>query len=64
MVYLRGLSGPPVAIPLNQPEYRELKIWLEEQAKEYERTLHKEIMYRLKLAMRAGGRGECAGNED
>lgn len=47
-----GSSGPPIAIPLRQPKYIELKAWLEEQAEEYERTLTEEIMYRLKLAMR------------
>jgi hypothetical protein len=47
-----GKTSPPVAIPLNQAEYAELKEWLEEQAKEYERTLQREIMYRLKMAMR------------
>jgi hypothetical protein len=43
---------PPMTIPLNAPEYAELKEWLLAQAAEYERTLAKEIMYRLKLAMR------------
>lgn len=37
---------------LRQAKYAELKVWLEEQAKENERTLNQEIMYRLKLAMR------------
>ena len=50
-----GSSGPPIAIPLRQPKYAELKAWLEEQAEEYERTLTEEIMYRLKLACRMAG---------
>ena len=48
-----GKTSPPVSIPLNQAEYAELKAWLEDQAKWYERTLGKEIMFRLKLAMQA-----------
>ncbi len=49
----RGLTTPPVSIPLNQAKYAELKAWLEEQAEENERSLLQEIMFRLKLAMRA-----------
>ncbi len=44
---------PPFSIPLNVPEFAEVKEWLVAQAAEYERTLAREIMYRLKLAMRA-----------
>jgi hypothetical protein len=43
---------PPFSIPLNAPEFAELKEWLVIQAAEYERTLPREIMYRLKLARR------------
>lgn len=49
-----GLTSAPVAIPLNQAKYAEIRQWLGEQAAENERTLLQEIMYRLKLAMRAG----------
>jgi hypothetical protein len=47
-----GLTSPPVAIPLNQAQYAEIRQWLKEQAAENKRTLLQEIMYRLKLAMR------------
>jgi hypothetical protein len=53
-----GKIAPPVAIPLNLPKYRELLEWLTEQAEENERSLHQEIMYRLKLARRLAGKGE------
>lgn len=47
-----GRTGPPVSIPLNQERFAEIKTWLEESAKENERTMNEEIMYRLKMAMR------------
>jgi hypothetical protein len=47
-----GKTSAPVAIPLNQMKYSDLKEWLVAQAEENERTLSAEIMYRLKLAMR------------
>ena len=47
-----GKTGDPVSIPLNQGKYAELKIWLEEQAAENERSLNQEIMFRLKMSMR------------
>lgn len=46
---------PPVAIPLNQAKYAELREWLVAQADENERTLQAEIIYRLKLVMREAG---------
>jgi len=49
-----GLTAPPVAIPLNLQRYSELKAWLIEQADQNERTLQKEIMWRLKTAWRQG----------
>jgi hypothetical protein len=48
----RGLTAPPVSIPLNLAKYAPVREWIEAQAKENERTLQAEIMYRLKLAMR------------
>lgn len=48
----RGLTSPPVSIPLNQAKYAELRTWLDIQAEENERSLQNEIMFRLKLAMR------------
>jgi hypothetical protein len=51
----RGLTAPPVSIPLNLAKYSEIKAWLEAQAEENERTLQAEIIFRLKLSMRAGG---------
>jgi|WetSurMetagenome_2_1015567.scaffolds.fasta_scaffold46588_3 hypothetical protein len=48
-----GVTGAPFFIPLNAGKWAELKSWLEEQAGENERTLQQEIMFRLKLAMRA-----------
>lgn len=46
----KGLTGPPVAIPLNQEKYAGLKKWLQEQAEDNERSLNQEIMFRLKQA--------------
>lgn len=51
----RGLTAPPVSIPLNQGKYAEIKAWLEAQADENERTLQAQIMYVLKMAMREAG---------
>jgi hypothetical protein len=48
----RGLTSPPVSIPLNQAKYAEVRDWLETSAEENERSLQNEIMYQLKLAMR------------
>jgi hypothetical protein len=53
-----GKTGPPVSIPLNQERFAEIKTWLEESAKEYERTMNEEIMFRLKMAMRQA-KGFC-----
>lgn len=46
--YKRGVTAPPMAIPLNLPKYAELKAWLVEQADENERNLMQEIMFTLK----------------
>jgi hypothetical protein len=48
----RGITAPPMSIPLNLAKYEDLKNWLITQAEENERTLQHEIIYRLKLAMR------------
>ena len=50
----RGISAPPMAIPLNLPKYAELKGWLKDQAEEHEQTLQGAIMYILKMAWRQG----------
>lgn len=50
----RGITAPPVSIPLNLPRYSEIKKWLEDQADQNERTLQKEIMMVLKTAWRQG----------
>lgn len=47
-----GKTSPPIAIPLNQPRFADLKAWLEAQAEENERSLLQEIMFRLKISMR------------
>lgn len=50
-----GRNYAPVGIPLNAPQYAELRAWLVEEAAELEQDLAQQIMYRLKLAMRAAG---------
>ncbi len=47
-----GTGVVPFSIPLNRPEYKELKAWLIAQAEELEQDLPRQIIYRLKLAMR------------
>jgi hypothetical protein len=48
----RGVSSPPVSIPLNHAKYAKIKEWLKAQAEENERSLQNEIMFLLKQAMR------------
>jgi len=48
----KGVTAPPMAIPLNLPKYAELKAWLEAQADEHERTLTQQIVFILKTAWR------------
>jgi hypothetical protein len=50
-----GRTAAPYYIPLNLEKWAELRQWLQAQADENERTLQAEIMFRLKLVMRAGG---------
>lgn len=50
----RGITAPPIFIPLNLTKYAPLKAWLEAQAEEYEQTLHGAIMFVLKMAWRQG----------
>jgi hypothetical protein len=50
----RGVSAPPMSIPLNLPKYAGLKEWLIVQAYLNDRTLQKEIMMVLKTAWRQG----------
>lgn len=50
----RGVTAPPMSIPLNLPKYAELKAWLEAEALEHEQTLTGAIMYVLKMAWRQG----------
>lgn len=50
----RGVTAPPMSIPLNLPKYAELKAWLEDQAEEGERKLIQQIMFVLKMAWKQG----------
>lgn len=50
----RGVTAPPIAIPLNLPQYSQIKEWLEAEAEENERKLTQQIMFILKVAWRQG----------
>jgi hypothetical protein len=50
----RGVTAPPMSIPLNLPKYADIKTWLAAQAEENERSLTQQIIYILKTAWRQG----------
>lgn len=52
LAHQKGDTAAPCYIPMGAAEYADIKAWLEEDAKEFERTLQKSIMYHLKIAHR------------
>jgi hypothetical protein len=50
----RGVTAPPMFIPLNLPKYAGLKNWIVSQADDEDRTLQMQIIYILKQAWKQG----------
>ena len=53
--FRKGVTAAPMTIPLNLPQYADLKAWLGKQAEFGERKLWQQIMFILKMAYFQGG---------